>query len=217
MRISFALFVVILGLAIPLVIRNTATAHEERKVGSYQLAVGWADEPTYVGFKNAVEVLLKDAKGKPVLNLGDTLKVEVIVGDQQSGLLTLQPAFDVEEGFGTPGDYQASLIPTRPGTYTFHFVGSIKGQKVDQTFTSSAKTFDSPRASSEVEFPAKDPSTADLASRLERLSPRVDTVQAAATAGQAAAAQARGLAVVAVVLGVVSLFAARGQRAARLT
>jgi len=212
MRISFALIVVFLGLALPLVILNTATAHEERKVGAYQLAVGWADEPTYVGFKNAVEVFLKDAKGKPVLNLGDTLKVEVILGDQKSGLLSLEPAFDVEEGFGTPGDYQASLIPTRPGTYTFHFVGSIKGQKVDQTFTSSEKTFDSPHAPSEVEFPAKDPSTADLASRLERLSPRVDTAQAAATAGQAAAAQARVLSVVAVVLGVVSLFAARGRR-----
>jgi len=211
-RISLAIFVVFLGLALPLVILNTATAHEEWKVGSYQLAVGWADEPTFVGFKNAVEVLLKDAKGKPVLNLGDTLKVEVIFGDQKSGLLPFEPAFDVEEGFGTPGDYQASLIPTRPGTYTFHFVGSIKGQKVDQTFTSSEKTFDSPRAPSEVEFPAKDPSTADLASRVERLSPRVDTAQAAATAGQAAAAQARVLSVVAVVLGVVSLFAARGQR-----
>ena len=176
--------------------------------------MGWADEPTYVGFKNAVEIILKDTKGKPVLNLGDTLKVEVVFGDQKSGLLTLEPAFDVEEGFGTPGDYQASLIPTRPGTYTFHFVGSIKGQKVDQTFTSSEKTFDSPRAPSEVEFPAKNPATADLAARLERLSPRVDTAQAAATAGQAAAAQARVLAAVALIAGVVSLASARRRRTA---
>src|SRR5207247_5362772 len=70
---------------------------------------------------------------------------------------------------------QASLIPTSPGTYTFHFVGSIKGQKVDQTFTSSEKTFDSPRAPSEVEFPAKNPATADLAARLERLRDRKST------------------------------------------
>src|SRR2546426_1814479 len=198
--------------ALSLTNTQTGSAHEERKVGPYQVTVGWADEPTYVGFKNAVEIFLKDAKGKPVLNLGDTLKVEVVFGDQKSGMLTLEPAFDVEEGFGTPGGYQASLIPTRPGTYTFHFVGSVKGQKVDQTFTSSEKTFDSPHATSEVEFPAKDPSTADLASRLERLSPRMDTAMAAALAGQAAAAQARVLSVVAVVLGVVSLFAARGQR-----
>src|SRR2546427_2937633 len=112
MRISFALFVVFLGLALPLVILNTATAHEERKVGSYQLAVGWAGEPTYVGFKNAVEVLLKDAKGKPVLNLGVTLKGEVIFGDQKSGLLPFEPASDVAGGAGTPGDYQSYLQPT---------------------------------------------------------------------------------------------------------
>src|SRR3989440_5732347 len=214
MRISLAIFVVFLGLALPLVILNTVTAHEEWKVGSYQLAVGWADEPTFVGFKNAVEVLLKDTKGKPVLNLGDTLKVEVVFGDQKSGILTLEPAFDVEEGFGTPGGYQASLIPTRPGTYTFHFVGSIKGQKVDQTFTSSEKTFDSPHAPSEVEFPAKDPATADLAARLERLSPRVDTAQATATAGQAAAAHARVLAAAPLIAGVGSLATARRRRTA---
>ena len=200
--------------ALSLTITQTVSAHEERKVGSYQVAVGWADEPTYVGFKNAVEIFLKDAKGKPVLNLGDTLKVEVVFGDQKSGMLTLEPAFDVEEGFGTPGGYQASLIPTRPGTYTFHFVGSVKGQKVDQTFTSSEKTFDSPHAPSEVEFPAQDPSTADLASRLERLSPRVDTAQAAAIAGQAAAAQARVLAAVALIAGVVSLVSSRRRRTA---
>ena len=213
-RISLFVLAMVCMLALSLTITQTVSAHEERKVGPYQVAVGWADEPTYVGFKNAVEIILKDTKGKPVLNLGDTLKVEVVFGDQKSGLLTLEPAFDVEEGFGTPGDYQASLIPTRPGTYAFHFVGSIKGQKVDQTFTSSEKTFDSPRAPSEVEFPAKNPATADLAARLERLSPRVDTAQAAATAGQAAAAQARVLAAVALIAGVVSLASARRRRTA---
>ena len=213
-RISLFVLAMVCMLGLSLTNTQTVSAHEERKVGSYQVAVGWADEPTYVGFKNAVEIILKDTKGKPVLNLGDTLKMEVVFGDQKSGLLTLEPAFDVEEGFGTPGDYQASLIPTRPGTYTFHFVGSIKGQKVDQTFTSSEKTFDSPRAPSEVEFPAKNPATADLAARLERLSPRVDTAQAAATAGQAAAAQARVLAAVALIAGVVSLASARRRRTA---
>src|SRR5207249_12142060 len=168
-RISLFVLAMVCLFALSLTNTQTVSAHEERKVGSYQVAVGWADEPTYVGFKNAVEVFLKDAKGKPVLNLGDTLKVEVVFGDQKSGMLTLEPAFDVEEGFGTPGGYQASLIPTRPGTYTFHFVGSIKGQKVDQTFTSSEKTFDSPNAQSAPESPRQYPSTSDVASRRKRL------------------------------------------------
>lgn len=195
-------------------ITDRVSAHEERKVGTYQFTVGWADEPTFVGFKNAVALFLKDTKGKPVLNLGDALKVEVIFGDQKSGLLSLDPAFDVEEGFGAPGTYEAALIPTRPGTYTFHFVGSIKGQKIDQTFTSSEKTFDSPRSPLEVQFPAKDPSTADLASRLERLGPRVDTVQAAAVAGQTAAAQARVLGTAALIVGILSFASARRRRTA---
>ena len=213
MRIShFILGVCVLVFS--LAITKTASAHEERKVGSYRFAVGWADEPTFVGFKNEVQLILSDAKGKAVTNLGDTLKVEVIFGDQNSGQLALNPAFDLEEGFGTPGDYRAAVIPTRPGTYTFHFVGSIKGQKVDQKFTSSEKTFDSPRSPSEVQFPAKDPSTADLASLLERLGPRVDTAQAAAAAGQAAASQARVLGVVALIVAVVSLASGRRRRGA---
>src|SRR6266545_3616700 len=45
-------------------------------------------------------------------------------------------------GDGTPGDYRAWFIRTAPGPYTFHFTGSIKGQKVDEKFTSSPTTFD---------------------------------------------------------------------------
>lgn len=206
-RISLFIVAAMCALTFSLAITNSVSAHEERKVGSYQFTVGWADEPTFVGFKNGVALILKDARGKPVLNLGDALKVEVLFGDQKSDLMALEPAFDLEEGFGTPGDYRAALIPTRPGTYTFHFVGTIRGQKVDQKFTSSEKTFDSPRSPSEVQFPAKDPSTADLASRLERLSPRVDTVQAAAS-------QARVLGAAALVVGILAFASARRRRTA---
>jgi hypothetical protein len=209
MRISVLVASVLCGLALPFVAVNSALAHEHRKVGSFEMIVGWADEPTYTGFKNAVQVILMDAKDKPVTNLGDTLKVEVIFGDQKSSLLTFEPAFDLDEKWGRPGDYRAALIPTRPGTYTFHFVGSIRGQKIDQKFTSSEKTFDSPRTPSDVEFPAKDPSSADLASRLERLSAQADAAVAAAQAGS----QARTVSYVAVVLGIVSLFGAfRGRK-----
>src|SRR5881397_2958676 len=113
-RISLFASATVCMLALSLTNTQTVSAHEERKVGSYQVAVGWADEPTYVGFKNAVEIILKDAKGKPVLNLGDTLKVEVVFGDQKSGLLTLEPAFDVEEGLVRRGTTRhRSYPPTR--------------------------------------------------------------------------------------------------------
>lgn len=185
---------VTLLLALP----GLVAAHEHRTVGHYEMTVGWMDEPTYAGFKNAVQLLLHDASGKVVNDLGDTLKVEVIFGGQKTGPLSLDPAFDLEEHLGTPGEYQAAVIPTRPGNYTFHFIGSIKGQKVDQSFTTSEKTFDPVKNASEIEFPAKDPSRADLAIRLERLSPRVDVAEQSV-------AQVRTLAIAGIVLGALGL------------
>ena len=63
-------------------------------------------------------------------DLGDTLKVEVSFGDQTQEF-PIEPFFDEEEGFGIPGDYRAWLIPTRAGTYSFHFTGTIDGEDVD--------------------------------------------------------------------------------------
>ena len=43
------------------------------------------------------------------------------------------------------------------GVYTFRFVGTVKGQAIDETFTSSDTTFESPEETTEIEFPVKDP------------------------------------------------------------
>src|SRR2546423_310607 len=61
-------------------------------------------------------------------------------------------------GGDSPGEYNAPLQPTRLGTYTFHFIGAIAGQKVDESFTSSDHTFNDLPNAGEVQFPAKDPS-----------------------------------------------------------
>ncbi len=126
-----------------------ASAHEARKIGRYNVEVGFGDEPAYTGEKNSVVMFLNDANDKPVTDLGDTLKVDVSTGndDNQKLSLTMEPNFEVG-GDGTPGDYRAWFIPTAPGPYTFHFTGGIKGQAVDQKFTSSPTTFD------EVQDPA---------------------------------------------------------------
>ena len=189
---------VLAGVVILLTSADIVAAHEHRTVGHYDMTVGWVDEPTYIGSKNAVQLFLHDGSGKPVNDLGDTLKVEVIFGDQKTSPLGLDPAFDLEEHFGTPGEYRAAVIPTRPGNYTFHFVGSIKGQKVDQSFTTSEKTFDPVKDAAEIEFPAKDPSAADLATRVDRLNPRID-------AAQQSVGQARTLAISVIVLGALVL------------
>ena len=87
-----------------LVISSTASAHVVKQFGSYSVAMGWVHEPTYVGVENSVQVIVKDAAGKPVNDLqpGD-LQVIVSTAGQQTAALPLQPSFDPDTGLGTPG------------------------------------------------------------------------------------------------------------------
>jgi hypothetical protein len=174
------------------------SAHEIRTVGSYQFTVGWLHEPAYADEQNAVQFLLKDAAGNAVTDLTDTLKVEVIYQGQKMPALSLTPTFDPDTGLGKPGEYLASLIPTRPGDYTFHFTGSIKSQAVDQSFTSSPSTFDAVKDPTSVEFPAQDPTRAQITQRLNRLDPRIAAAQ---TTAKNDVDLARNLAIVGIVLG----------------
>jgi hypothetical protein len=192
--VSAVLLTMVLGFAAP------ALAHEERTVGAYKFTVGWGSEPTYAGFQNSVQLILHNAKGQAVTDLGDSLKVTVINGTQ-SMTFGLETTFDPDSGEGTPGDYRAYLIPTRPGNYTFHFTGTIHGQKVDQTFTSSATTFDPVKDPSEVMFPAKDPSAGDLANRIQAVDSRTGLARTAADKGKSTANTALILAIVGLVLG----------------
>jgi hypothetical protein len=150
----------------------SAFAHEHRQVGAYEVVVGWVEEPAYAGFMNGVQVRINDATGKPFVDLGDTLRVEVIYGRQRTEAVPLVPAFGAKAG--RQGEYRAPIIPTRPGEYTFHLIGTIKGQKVDESFTASERTFDLVRESPEIEFPARDPTRAELAARIQRMGPRLE-------------------------------------------
>jgi hypothetical protein len=152
-----------------LALAGPAMAHETRTEGGVEAVVGWANEPAYVGFPNAVQLTLSDS-GRAIADLGaDELKVEVTFGDQKTAPLPIEPAFQVGS-FGNPGEYHANLIPTRAGNYSFHFFGTIKGSAYDQTFTSGEQTFDAPRNPADVSFPAKDPTAGELAASIERLS-----------------------------------------------
>lgn len=184
-----------------------AMAHEQRQVGAIGFTVGWQHEPTYAGSENAIQLFLKDAKGQPIDDLGDppTLEVQVTTGNQTSNPLTLEPSFDEDTGLGTKGEFDAAIIPTRPGDYTFHFTGTVNGQKIDEKFTSSDTTFDAVHEPTAAEFPAKDPSTGDLATNLDRLNPRVDNAVTVANNGKKAASSASDKASTAQTLAIVAL------------
>lgn len=155
-----------------------AAAHQGKQVGRYRFVVGFGDEPAYAGQKNSVQLLLSDAAGEPVTDLGDSLKVMVMVGRQAQDL-SLEPFFEPGE-FGTPGDYRAFFIPSTPGSFTFHFHGSIRGQRVEQDFTSGPKTFGSVLDPARAAFPKlNQPSNAQIAQRLDRETARLDSAASA--------------------------------------
>ena len=169
---SRACVVVMLCVVIASFAAAPALAHEDRTLGRWHVAVGWAVEPAFAGYPNAVQLFLKDKDDKAVVDLGDTLQVEVTSGGKTSSNLTFAPAFEPGE-FGTDGDYRADIIPTRPGTYTFRLNGTIKGDKIDAKFTCSEKTFDCVKEPQEIEFPAQDPGNAALDEKITRTGDRL--------------------------------------------
>ena len=165
-----------------------AAAHESREVGDYTFVVGWYDEPAFANQPNGPEVTITKGKEDPIVK-GVELEVDVIFGEE-SITYPLEPAFVVGV-FGDPGNYNANLFPTRPGTYTFHIYGTVEGREVDEEFTSSEETFSDIEDPAEIAFPAADPNNQQLASRVEE---EADSVSGARTLG-----------LIGIVVGVVAL------------
>lgn len=199
-RLCVLLIMLAAGVGLP----GRVTAHERRSVDSLRWEVGWLEEPVYAGLRNGIVLTLHDATGKPIEDIGDAIKVEAIFGDQKLGPLSLRPA---EEQRGV---FIAAMIPTRPGTYAFRFTGTFRGQKIDETFTCSEKTFDCVVGSAEIEFPLQDPSRAELAGRLDRLAPRIDAVVDRSNQASATARLARNLALSAIVVAVIGFVVSVG-------
>jgi hypothetical protein len=204
-----AMFAAALAVAPMLLGAAPALAHEGRRLGDLEMEVGWGTEPAYSGEVNSVQILLIH-DGRPVVDLGDTLDVEVTFGDQTQ-TFSLEPFFEEGE-FGTPGDYRAWLIPTTPGQYSFRFTGTIDGEDVDETFTSGPKTFDDVQNPQSVEFPVQQPSTGELAERIDRVEPRLASaiidVQADVQTTSEDASSAKTIGLIGLVVGAIGLVVA---------
>jgi hypothetical protein len=155
-----------------------AEAHEVREVGGLTFVVGWSSEPAYAGFGNEVQVIVTRGD-RPVE--GGTLEAEVIFGEPDAETRTdpipLEPAFD------TPNEYLGYLIPTRPGTYSFHVTGSVAGQQIDESFTSGEDTFDEVRNPTDAEFPVQDPTRGEISEKLDRITARLDALRSEVSVG----------------------------------
>ena len=111
--VRWTLAMVAFGIAacVLLALPRITLTHEHRRVGPYEMTVGWAEEPTYAGLKNAALLILTDASGKPVTDLTDTLKVEVVFGNQKTGLLSLDRAW--VKTFGMPSARPSAVVEWR--------------------------------------------------------------------------------------------------------
>jgi hypothetical protein len=192
-----------------------ASAHAEKKAGRYTFVVGFGDEPAYAGQPNSLQVIIS-RDGKPATDLAgqlDGLQAHAFYGAKADPkldkiALPLEPHFG--DGWGTPGDYRSFFVPTQAGAYTFQLHGKLGAQKVDLVIPSGPDTFSDVNDPAKTAFPAvKDPTTAQLAERLDRETARLNGTVAAATAAQRdaedAAGQARLLALGGLIVGIVGL------------
>jgi len=157
---------------------GSVLAHEVRQVGDYTIVIGFIDEPVFVGQKSGLEILITTGDEQPVEGLEETLTAEAIQGDA-SRELTLSPPF------GEPGWYQAFFFPTRAGAYTFRITGSIEGQEIDESFTSSPEGFSEVEEVSSAQFPVQLPAAAELADQARRGADAAGLVPVALSLGAA--------------------------------
>jgi len=202
--------VALAGLLVP-VLATPAAAHGHRDVAGYSFVVGFGTEPAYAGAPNSVQLILSSHKTeKPVTDLKGTLKVAVTTGDSEAKEMALEPNFEVGE-WGEPGDYRAFFIPTVPGAYTFHFTGTIKGKKIDESFTSVKDGFVEMEDPAKVQYPAVEPNGLQLSSRLDRESARLNAALVAERdQARDDAASANQRATISLVVGAIALLAAVG-------
>jgi hypothetical protein len=167
-------------------------AHGHTAAGGFNFVIGWGGEPALVGQPNAIQLFVYDQDEKAITDIpADAISVVVSTAGLDSSSLSLSPAFDLEEGFGTPGEYSAEIIPTAPGDYTFHFTGTIHDKAIDVSMASGADTFDEVVAPADLEFPVKQPTLTEVGTRLDRIDGRIEALQSTAPApGAVADAQA---------------------------
>jgi hypothetical protein len=194
----------VLGVMTLILTAPPASAHETRQVGEYEFVVGWWTEPAFANQPNGPEVTINHDED-PVVE-GVELSVDVAFGEETI-TYEMEPAFIVGV-FGDPGNYNADLVPTRPGTWEFRIYGTVEGEEVDEVFTSGPDTFNDIQDPAETAFPAADPNNAELSERIQTEADRVATVQSEAETAKDDASSARTLGLIGIIVGALGLVAA---------
>jgi hypothetical protein len=203
--LAVSLSAALLALSVPL------RAIDKQNVGTMQLTIGWGDESAFAGSRNSIDVGVADGTGAPVADQTNTLNVEVSFGDRHLRL----PLLPVER---QPGMYRAWIVPSRAGSYAFHISGRLKGEDIDITSACSEKTFQCVTEPGEVQFPEKDPTSAQLAETVSHSQTRVQQAIDDATEARLMSLVAMAISAAAVALSVLirSVRSRRGRSSDRL-
>ena len=122
-----------------------AEAHITKVFGNYQIEVGWDNEPAYTNLLNGAQVTVKKGTGDgaaPVINALKNMQISIKYG-------TVTKQLDFLPSETVDGQYDAQFIPTRAGTYSLVFKGTIENQSVDTEIT-----LDDIASVDELNFPA---------------------------------------------------------------
>ena len=104
-----------------------AEAHITKVFGNYLVEIGWDNEPVYTGLANGAQVTIKKGSGdtaQPVINALKDLQISIKYG-------TITKPLDFLPSSTIDGQYHAVLIPTKVGTYSLVFSGTVEGQAID--------------------------------------------------------------------------------------
>jgi hypothetical protein len=175
---------------------TAALAHEKRAVGKYTFVVGFVNEPTIQNQPNGLDLTITDANAKPVEGAEKTLKVAVSYAGGTPKELELNASDE------NPGKYSASFIPTKAGSYSFSFSGSINGDPINATFHSGPNTFDDVISPTDLQFPVAVPAPADLAQQTQDANA---TAQAALQRATLFGAGGIAVGLIGIIVGVVAL------------
>jgi len=104
-----------------------AEAHITKVFGNYLVEIGWDNEPVYTGLANGAQVTIKKGSGdtaQPVINALKDLQISIKYG-------TITKPLDFLPSSTVDGQYDAVLIPTKVGTYSLVFSGTVEGQTIN--------------------------------------------------------------------------------------
>lgn len=210
MRPNLLILAALAGLALAVAaLPAIASAHETRTVaGKYKFVVGFLNEPAIADQPNSIDLTVTNSTtGDPIQGLEKSLKAQIIYGGETENV-TLAPRFNL------PGKYTAYVIPTKTGTWKFHFTGKVESDTIDETFMSGPGRFSDVESAQSLQFPAKTPALIDLSSQVTAAQSTAASAQTAARSGMAVGLAGVVVGVLGLITGGVALSKARRGRAA---